>query len=79
MRRVWSLRTWATCLYGRGTERRRTSRRPRRPDALAAALAAALDDPVERGRRAHLGYELIQEFTWDRAAAEFARVLEDLA
>jgi glycosyltransferase involved in cell wall biosynthesis len=52
---------------------------PRRPEELAQALGAALDDAPERARRAARGRELIQAFTWERAAAEFARVLEESA
>jgi starch synthase len=49
---------------------------PRRPDELGVALAAALADPAERKRRAARGHELIQAFTWDRAAAEVEAILE---
>jgi glycosyltransferase involved in cell wall biosynthesis len=49
---------------------------PRAPHELARSLAAALGDPAERMRRAERGRELIQAFTWDRAAAEFAQIVE---
>jgi glycosyltransferase involved in cell wall biosynthesis len=49
---------------------------PRDPRALADALEAALADPGECARRASRGRELIQAFTWERTAEEFARVVE---
>jgi glycosyltransferase involved in cell wall biosynthesis len=49
---------------------------PRDADALASALARALDEPEERQRRAERGRELIQAFTWERAASEFLQILE---
>jgi glycosyltransferase involved in cell wall biosynthesis len=52
---------------------------PRHPDELARALVAALDDPGERARKAALGRELIQAYTWERAAREFAEIVEAAA
>jgi glycosyltransferase involved in cell wall biosynthesis len=49
---------------------------PRAPHELAHALAAALDDPAGRAGKAARGRELIQAFTWERAAADFARIVE---
>lgn len=50
---------------------------PRRPTELAAALATALDDPAGRAGKAQRGLQRIQAYTWDRAAREFARILEE--
>jgi glycosyltransferase involved in cell wall biosynthesis len=50
---------------------------PRSPIELSAALAAALDDPATRAEKAERGLERIQAYTWERAAAEFARLLEE--
>jgi glycosyltransferase involved in cell wall biosynthesis len=52
---------------------------PRQPDELARVLTTALDEPEERTRRAGRGRELIQAFTWDRSADEFARIIEAAA
>ena len=52
---------------------------PRAPQELGRALAEALDDPVGRAAKAARGRELIQPFTWERAAAEFARIVEGAA
>ncbi len=45
-------------------------------EALVGALAAVLDDPDARRRTAERGRDGVQEFTWDRAAAAFERILE---
>jgi glycosyltransferase involved in cell wall biosynthesis len=49
---------------------------PRDREALVGALAAVLDDPVARRQMAERGREGVQEFTWDRAAQTFERILE---
>jgi glycogen(starch) synthase len=49
---------------------------PRDREALAGALSEVLDDDEKRRRIAALGSERVQEFTWDRAAVGFERILE---
>ena len=49
---------------------------PRNHEALVEALAAVVDDPEARRRTAERGRHGVQEFTWDRAATAFERILE---
>ncbi len=49
---------------------------PRDHEALVEALGAVLDDPEARRRTAERGRHGVQEFTWDRAATAFERILE---
>lgn len=48
-------------------------------DALTTALRTALTDPAERTRRAQRGRDLIQPFTWERAADQFECILRSAA
>jgi len=46
--------------------------------ALAAALAAVLDDSALADRLRAAGYQVCARFTWDRCAAEHQRIYADL-
>jgi len=50
---------------------------PRDSKALADAVAGILDDPELARELAAKGYERAAGFTWERAATEMAKVLED--
>jgi glycosyltransferase involved in cell wall biosynthesis len=47
-------------------------------EALVAAVAPLLDDPVERARRGELGRTHVLPFTWERAAREHLEVYRRL-
>jgi glycosyltransferase involved in cell wall biosynthesis len=49
---------------------------PRRPDMLRQAIAEVLGDGVRRAEVAARGHELIQSFTWERAAEQFEAIVE---
>lgn len=49
---------------------------PRSPERLADALAGVLADGERRARVAARGRELIEAFTWDRAAERFEAIVE---
>lgn len=51
----------------------------RRPDLLAAALRAALNDPSERSRRAmRLAVQARDKFSWERTVAGYLELLHEL-
>jgi len=49
---------------------------PHEPDVLSRALADVLADEPRRARIAARGHELIQAFTWERAAERFEEIVE---
>ena len=51
---------------------------PRDPQALAAALARVLQEPGLSGELRRRGVKRAQEFTWERTAAAFAELLEQV-
>jgi glycosyltransferase involved in cell wall biosynthesis len=51
---------------------------PRDPAALAEALVRVLEEPVLAGELRRRGLERAQQFTWDRTAAEFEQLVEEL-
>lgn len=49
---------------------------PGRPTALATAMTSLMKDPMRRAELAGRGTRRLQQFTWDKAADDFARVCE---
>jgi glycosyltransferase involved in cell wall biosynthesis len=52
---------------------------PRDPDALAGALVRVLEEPGLADELRRRGLERASEFTWDRTAESFERLLAELA
>jgi glycosyltransferase involved in cell wall biosynthesis len=52
---------------------------PRDAEALAAALVRVLEEPGLAGELRRRGLERAREFTWERTAADFERLFQELA